>query len=134
MSLTNQIKYLPKELQWQILLYTRHPVAEAIKKDDSFMDIIKLQRGFYDYIQDNMLFFEETELMDNTNTYFNPDMCKMLFKIYLSDMTTHERYKTIAKKRMIKNRAQKNYHNYDDNYSVKRKWIRVNNSGRLIRC
>ena len=134
MSLINQIKHLPKELQWQILLYTRHPVAEAIKKDDSFMDIIKLQRGFYDYIQDNMLFFEETEIMDNTNTYFNPDMCKMLFKIYLSDMTTHERYKTIAKKRMIKNRAQKNYHNYDDNYSVKRKWIRVNNSGRLIRC
>ena len=134
MSLINQIKYLPKELQWQILLYTKHPVAEAIKKDDSFMDIIKLQRGFYDYIQDNMLFFEETELMDNTNTYFNPDMCKMLFKIYLSDMTTHERYKTIAKKRMIKNRAQKNYHNYDDNYRVKRKWIRVNNSGRLIRC
>ena len=134
MSLINQIKYLPKELQWQILLYTRHPVAEAIKKDDSFMDIIKLQRGFYDYIQDNMLFFEETEIMDNTNTYFNPDMCKMLFKIYLSDMTTHERYKTIAKKRMIKNRAQKNYHNYDNNYRVKRKWIRVNNSGRLIRC
>ena len=37
------------------------------------MKIVKLQRGFYDYIQDNMLFFEETEVMDNTNTYFNPD-------------------------------------------------------------
>ena len=134
MSLLDQIANLPKELQWQILLYTKHPVVEIINKDECFPLIIKLQRGFYDYIQDNMLFFEETELMDNTNTYFNPDMCKMLFKIYLSDMTTHERYKTIAKKRMIKNRAQKNYHNYDDNYSVKRKWIRVSNSGRLIRC
>ena len=134
MSLVDQIKYLPKELQWQILLYTQHPVAEAIKKDEYFMKIVKLQRGFYDYIQDNMLFFEETEVMDNTNTYFNPDMCKILYKVYLMDMAPNERHKTIAIKRMIKRNAQKIYHIYDHSYSVKTKWIRENRTGRLIRC
>ena len=67
-----------------------------LNKDECFPLIIKLQRGFYDYIQNNMLFFEETEVMDNTNTYFNPEMCKILYKVYLMDMSSRERQKTIA--------------------------------------
>ena len=101
MSLINKIDCLPKELQWQILLYTKHPVVEIINKDECFPLIIKLQRGFYDYIQNNMLFFEETEVMDNTNTYFNPEMCKILYKVYLMDMSSRERQKTMAIKREV---------------------------------
>ena len=133
MSLLDQIANLPKELQWQILLYTKHPVVEIINKDECFPLIIKLQRGFYDYIQNNMLFFEETEVMDNTNTYFNPEMCKILYKVYLMDMSSRERQKTIAIKRMIKRNAYKIYRIYDNDYEKKQNGFDYNTTNRLIK-
>ena len=133
MSLLDQISNLPKELQRQILLYTKHPVAEIISKDECFPLIIKLQRGFFDYIQNNMLFFEETEVMDNTNTYFNPEMCKILYKVYLMDMSSRERQKTIAIKRMIKRNAYKIYRNYDNDYEKKQNGFDYNTTNRLIK-
>ena len=133
MSLLDQISNLPKELQWQILLYTKHPVAEIISKDECFPLIIKLQRGFFDYIQNNMLFFEETEVMDNTNTYFNPEMCKILYKVYLMDMSSRERQKTIAIKRMIKRNAYKIYRIYDNDYEKKQNGFDYNTTNRLIK-
>ena len=80
-----------------------------------------------------MLFFEETEVMDDTNTYFNPDMCKILYKVYLMDMNPRERVKTMCIKRMIKRNAYKIYHIYDHDYRKKIKWIRDNITGRLYR-
>ena len=133
MSLLDQIANLPKELQWQILLYTKHPVVEIINKDECFPLIIKLQRGFYDYIQNNMLFFEETEVMDNTNTYFNPEMCKILYKVYLMDMSSRERQKTMAIKRMIKRNAYKIYRIYDNDYEKKQNGFDYNTTNRLIK-
>ena len=133
MSLLDQISNLPKELQRQILLYTKHPVAEIISKDECFPLIIKLQRGFFDYIQNNMLFFEETEVMDNTNTYFNPEMCKILYKVYLMDMSSRERQKTIAIKRMIKRNAYKIYRIYDNDYEKKQNGFDYNTTNRLIK-
>ena len=133
MSLLDQISNLPKELQWQILLYTKHPVAEIISKDECFPLIIKLQRGFFDYIQNNMLFFEETEVMDNTNTYFNPEMCKILYKVYLMDMSSRERQKTIEIKRMIKRNAYKIYRIYDNDYEKEQNWFDNNTTNRLIK-
>tara|TARA_B100000902_G_C27292117_1_gene907751 strand:+ start:1670 stop:2077 length:408 start_codon:yes stop_codon:yes gene_type:complete len=135
MSILNKIQNLPKELQWQILLYTKHPVVEAINKDECYLPIIRLQRDFYDYIQNNMLFFEETEVMDNTNIYFNPDMCMILYKVYLMDMNPREREKTIEIKRMIKRNAYKIYNIYDHDYGEnKPRWIRDRSTRRLIRC
>tara|TARA_Y100000389_G_C17460740_1_gene521455 strand:+ start:3062 stop:3466 length:405 start_codon:yes stop_codon:yes gene_type:complete len=133
MSLLDQISNLPKELQWQILLYTKHPVAEIISKDECFPLIIKLQRGFFDYIQNNMLFFEETEVMDNTNTYFNPEMCKILYKVYLMDMSSRERQKTIEIKRMIKRNAYKIYRIYNNDYEKEQNWFDNNTTSRLIK-
>ena len=133
MSLLDQISNLPKELQWQILLYTKHPVAEIISKDECFPLIIKLQRGFFDYIQNNMLFFEETEVMDNTNTYFNPEMCKILYKVYLMDMSSRERQKTIEIKRMIKRNAYKIYRIYDNDYEKEQNGFDNNTTNRLIK-
>ena len=131
MSLVNNIGILPKELQWKVLLYTKHPVADIIHKDDCYDTIVKLKRLFYDYIQENMLFFEETEVMDNTNTYFNPDMMGILYKVYLMDMTSDNREKTIELKRQIKRNAYKVYHKYDKKIKRLGTWIRKN--GRLIR-
>jgi len=133
MALLEQISNLPKELQWQILLYTKHPVAEIISKDECFPLIIRLQRGFFDYIQNNMLFFEETEVMDNTNTYFNPEMCKILYKVYLMDMSSRQRRKTIQIKRMIKRNAYKIYRIYDDDYEKEQNGFDNNTTNRLIK-
>ena len=133
MSIMNNLSNLPKELQWQVFLYTKHPVVEAINKDECYNAVIKLKRDFYDYIQNNMLFFEETEVMDNTNTYFNPDMCKILYKVYLMDMSPRDREKTIYIKRMIKRNAYKIYRIYDHNYRIEYKWVRDNTTGRLYR-
>lgn len=133
MSIMDNLSNLPKELQWQILLYTKHPVVEAINNDACYSAVIKLKRDFYDYIQNNMLFFEETEVMDNTNTYFNPDMCMILYKVYLMDMNPLEREKTMEIKRMIKRNAYKIYRIYEHDYKKKFRWIRDKNTRRLTR-
>ena len=133
MSIMNNLSNLPKELQWQVFLYTKHPVVEAINKDECYNAVIKLKRDFYDYIQNNMLFFEETEVMDNTNTYFNPEMCKILYKVYLMDMSSRERQKTIAIKRMIKRNAYKIYRIYDNDYEKKQNGFDYNTTNRLIK-
>ena len=131
MGIVNNISLLPKELQWKVLLYTKHPIANIINNDNCYPIIIKLKRDFYDYIQNNMLFFEETEVMDNTNTYFNPDMMKILYKIYLGDMSMHNRNRTLKWKRFLKKNAYKIYHKYDKNLKITSVWKRY--KGRLRR-
>ena len=131
MNVVKNINLLPKELQWKVLLYTKHPVVDIIKSDECYPIIIKLKRDFYDYIQNNMLFFEETEVMDNTNTYFNPDMMKILYKVYIMDMSEDNRNKTIEWKRKIKRNVYSVYRKYDKKLKVTSVWKR--NKKRLVR-
>ena len=116
MVLVNKIANLPKELQWKILLYTKHPIVDIVNKSDYYLSIINLKRNFYDYIQENMLFFEETENMDETDTYFNPTMMKILYRVHLMDLgyrpISHPEEKTYEINRRTKKNAYRIYHLY----------------------